>query len=434
MTVTRKAHTNTATTMRRRTLHMASNRSTFWKLLAITAGIVLGVGGGMALAARNSSGTYSLPYSAFVPGTTISAPIMNSTLSDIGTELSDSLSRSGKGGMTAPFRVPDGTVAAPALSFTNETSSGVYRIGASNVGIAVAGSKRFDCNGSTACTVSDPLIVTGSTTLQTTLGVTGVSTLSDNVILAKAGAQTVTHSGGTLQVGTSDANDVQLVRAGAAFFGTTSTSLDAITHPIINVVDPTNAQDAATKNYVDVTAGTSLATNSALMRRDASGRVAVAAPSASGDAANKAYVDAQGDQPVQTTVTCSTTGATLFTINYNLGTKIRFAGRFYMPAGPSTFAFRCTPSTTAVSTLYIEAKGSVTTVGSGPAITATAGTSTNTTAALSTGSNAGILEVNGAAYVLNAGSTGSITCQCITTGSNLALTAGSWYSYGFDNP
>jgi hypothetical protein len=59
----------------------------------------------------------------------------------------------------------------------------------------------------------------------------------------------------------------------------------------VAMADPSAAQDSATKNYVDNTAGTALATASALARRDASGRIAVATPAATGDAATKGYVD-----------------------------------------------------------------------------------------------------------------------------------------------
>jgi hypothetical protein len=67
------------------------------------------------------------------------------------------------------------------------------------------------------------------------------------------------------------------------------------------VVDPSAAQDIATKNYVDVTAGTALATASALMRVvTLPGAWLSLRPSAATDAANKAYVDGLvggADQP-----------------------------------------------------------------------------------------------------------------------------------------
>jgi len=89
---------------------------------------------------RNASGTYTLPSgNPVVAGTTIEASWANTTLSDVANELTNSLSRTGAGGMLAPFRVSDGTLGAPGLGFTNETSSGLYRPSASNVSMSVSG-------------------------------------------------------------------------------------------------------------------------------------------------------------------------------------------------------------------------------------------------------------------------------------------------------
>lgn len=89
---------------------------------------------------RNASGTYTLPSgNPVVAGTTIEASWANTTLDDVATELTNSLSRTGAGGMLAPFRLSDGTAGAPGVAFLNETSSGLYRPSASNVSVAVSG-------------------------------------------------------------------------------------------------------------------------------------------------------------------------------------------------------------------------------------------------------------------------------------------------------
>jgi hypothetical protein len=116
---------------------------------AIVALLVVGAGaaGGMlvngwALASRNSSGTYTPTTTGtypFVSGTTISSSTMNGLFSDLSTEMTDSLSRSGKGGMLAPIRVPDGSATAPSHSFTSETGSGLWRAGSSDVRMSVNG-------------------------------------------------------------------------------------------------------------------------------------------------------------------------------------------------------------------------------------------------------------------------------------------------------
>lgn len=89
---------------------------------------------------RNASGTYTLPSgNPVVAGTTIEASWANTTLSDVANELTNSLSRTGAGGMLAPFRLSDGTLGAPGIAFLNETSSGLYRPSASNVSMSVSG-------------------------------------------------------------------------------------------------------------------------------------------------------------------------------------------------------------------------------------------------------------------------------------------------------
>ena len=48
------------------------------------------------------------------------------------------------GAVTTPITLPDGTVGVPALSFTSDTDTGLYRIGANNLGIAANGAKVLD--------------------------------------------------------------------------------------------------------------------------------------------------------------------------------------------------------------------------------------------------------------------------------------------------
>jgi hypothetical protein len=89
--------------------------------------------------ARNATGTYSLVAgNPVVTGTTITSSWANVTLPDIATALTDSLSRSGKGGMLAALKGTLGSAALPAYSFTAYPDQGLY--GASGVvTMAVAG-------------------------------------------------------------------------------------------------------------------------------------------------------------------------------------------------------------------------------------------------------------------------------------------------------
>lgn len=79
---------------------------------------------------RNINGEFSLVSgNPVISGTDITASWANSTLNDIATALTDSLSRTGQGGMAAPLTFGDGTLAAPGIAWAQETATGWYRAG-----------------------------------------------------------------------------------------------------------------------------------------------------------------------------------------------------------------------------------------------------------------------------------------------------------------
>lgn len=108
---------------------------------------------------RNASGSYSLPVpeTPFLTRTVINSTDMNNVMSDIGTELTDSLSRSGKGAMTAPLQLPDGSSAAPSLTFNSDTDTGLYRVGANTLGFAAGGAVKAELSTSQLLTVDGAL-------------------------------------------------------------------------------------------------------------------------------------------------------------------------------------------------------------------------------------------------------------------------------------
>jgi hypothetical protein len=97
---------------------------------------------------RDINGNYTLPpvVNPVVAATTITVTWANSTLTDVAAALTDSLSRSGAGGMTAPLRLIDGTAVAPALSFSAESTTGLYRIGSNSVGLSLSGTPQYRFN------------------------------------------------------------------------------------------------------------------------------------------------------------------------------------------------------------------------------------------------------------------------------------------------
>ena len=71
---------------------------------------------------------------------------------------------------------PAGSVSAPSLYLSSDTTTGLYRIGANNNGYAVSGVKLLDLG-------SALVGVTGALTVSTTLGVTGATTLSSTLAI-----------------------------------------------------------------------------------------------------------------------------------------------------------------------------------------------------------------------------------------------------------
>ena len=89
---------------------------------------------------RIAGGSYILPTSNPVAtGTVIRSEWANDTMDDIAVAMTDSLSRSGLGNMLVPFRVPDGSVGQPSLSFLNNTQSGLYIAAPNDVRMSIGG-------------------------------------------------------------------------------------------------------------------------------------------------------------------------------------------------------------------------------------------------------------------------------------------------------
>lgn len=94
--------------------------------------------------ARSPTGTFTLVAgNPVITGTIITSDWANTTMPDIGAALTDSLSRTGQGGMLAPIRGIDGIVTSPAHSFTNFPRSGTYAIGTDETRMSVNGVDRM---------------------------------------------------------------------------------------------------------------------------------------------------------------------------------------------------------------------------------------------------------------------------------------------------
>jgi hypothetical protein len=247
---------------------------------------------------RNQSGIYTLPGgNPVTPGAVIEASWANTTLEDVADALTNSLSRTGSGGMLVPFRIADGNVTGPGLSFLNETNSGLYRSGAGSVWMSVLGvnTAQFSTVGLTI-PAGKALTIQGATYLTSTLTVTGAATVAST--LAVTGAITATGgvignvTGNVTSAGTSNFTEVIITGSLDMTAGSAAT--------ITGLGTPVNASDAANKGYVDTQDALRLALTGGTM----TGAIAMsntkvtglATPTSDQDAANKAYVDsvAQG--------------------------------------------------------------------------------------------------------------------------------------------
>jgi hypothetical protein len=148
---------------------------------------------------RNGSGTYSI-INTFVSGNSITAAGHNQNMSDIATEITNSVAADGQTTMTGPLKAANGTVAAPAVSFSSYLDTGMYRIGANNVGIAAGGTKIVDVS-ATAVGITGDSSVSGTATIGTVAATTLTATTAtvNGVLTCNTTANMVLPNGTTAQ-------------------------------------------------------------------------------------------------------------------------------------------------------------------------------------------------------------------------------------------
>ena len=88
---------------------------------------------------RDTNGVYSLPLPDVQPATTIEDSWANTTMNDLAAALTDSLSRTGQGGMQYPLTFGSGDVNDPGIAWTLETGTGFYRNATGDMRTAVQG-------------------------------------------------------------------------------------------------------------------------------------------------------------------------------------------------------------------------------------------------------------------------------------------------------
>lgn len=139
---------------------------------------------------RNSNGTYQLPIgNPVTSGTVISASWANTTIPDLATAISGTLTIDGTAPMTGPLKISDGVVSYPGITFNGESGTGMYRKGTFSMGLAVNGADALVLS-PTGLVVPQNLAVSGNTTVTGTASVTGAVNLANN--LSVAGSSSVT--------------------------------------------------------------------------------------------------------------------------------------------------------------------------------------------------------------------------------------------------
>jgi hypothetical protein len=233
---------------------------------------------------RNGSGQYSLPAgNPVASGALIEASWANTTLSDLASAMTDSLARSGEGGMTGALRLTDGTNSAPAVAFSNEVASGIYRAGTGDIRVAIAG---VDAAYFTSIGLTLP---SGKKVVTPTLEASSALTIRTN------GADAVTvDSSGNLLVGTATNTNSRRMLVNGTGSGSTYLAVGDISQTANQTllgIDP-----ASTIGYVGTTSwGIGfLANGTEKMRLDASGNLGLGVTPSAWGSSGRAFETSGG--------------------------------------------------------------------------------------------------------------------------------------------
>lgn len=181
-----------------------------------------------------TSGIYTLPEPAFVPGTVIQSAPVNNDFSDIATALTQSVPTTGQTPMTGAMKAASGTAAGPSYTFNSDQDTGFYLAGTDQIGISTAGVVRgtFNSNGSLAwlgvstftgaatfngaVTINSQLIIAHSSSVLISRNTTNDTSLQTNLNLQRGSGA---GNGYTLQTIGGGANNITELQE---FIGTTN--------------------------------------------------------------------------------------------------------------------------------------------------------------------------------------------------------------------
>lgn len=179
--------------------------------------------------------------STFSSGTTISSSAVNADLTDIASEITNSVAKDGQTAMTGAVKGADGTVSLPGYAFNSDTNTGIYRIGSDDVGFACGGSKVFEW---TATGVA----ATGTLSVSGILTATGAVNLSDGTVGTPGLNFTSDTDSGLYRIGTNNvgvgvngAKVLDVGTGGLGIVGVTSLGDGAVGTPGLNFTSDTDS-------------------------------------------------------------------------------------------------------------------------------------------------------------------------------------------------
>jgi microcystin-dependent protein len=158
------------------------------------------------MAGFNGSGTFVRTFNWVTDKSNsvkVTASRMDTEDDGFATGLSNTITKDGQQTTTAaiPFaggavKLSDGSAGTPGISFINDTDCGLYRIGANNVGLSVAGTKIIDY---ATATISVAVAVAIAGTLAITGGITGSTSFDATASAAVINSTGVVNAGTTVQ-------------------------------------------------------------------------------------------------------------------------------------------------------------------------------------------------------------------------------------------
>lgn len=127
-------------------------------------------------------------------------------------DTSGNMTVAGTSTFTGVLKAPDGTAAAPGVTFSADTDNGMYRIGTNNVGVAAAGAKVLDVSA-------------------TGLGVTGTTLSGDGTVALPGLGFSADTDCGLYRIGTNNmgaaVNGAKVLDVGTAGLGVTGTLISS---------------------------------------------------------------------------------------------------------------------------------------------------------------------------------------------------------------